>query len=124
MGNDDRELYWVGSSKSDLRLFPREVQSVVGFALRAAQKGTKHISAKPLKGFSGAGVLEIVESFDGNAYRCVYTVRLANGVYVLHCFQKKSRSGVATPVHEMETVRRRLTEAATEDAALTKEKGT
>ena len=80
----------------------------MGFALFEAQKGLKHPSAKPLQGFGGAGVLEVVANDDGDTYRAVYTVRFADVVYVLHCFQKKSSSGVATPKKEIETVKSRL----------------
>ncbi len=84
-----KSLFWVGSSRSDLREFPEEVRHAVGYALHVAQQGQKHPNAKPLKGFSGAGVLEVVEDFDGDTYRAVYTVRFASGIYVLHAFQKK-----------------------------------
>ena len=108
---DRRALYWVGSAKDDLSRFPDEVKEVMGFALHLAQIGEKHPDAKPLKGFDGAGVLEIVEQFDGNAYRAVYTVRLREAVYVLHAFQKKSKSGVATPRSEISLVQKRLKRA-------------
>ncbi len=73
-----------------------------------AQTGGKHDQAKPLKGFGSAGVLEVVESEAGNAYRAVYTVKIAGAVYVLHCFQKKSTSGISTPKPDMDLVRERL----------------
>jgi len=104
----DKSLYWVGSSLDDLKAFPATVQRVMGFALRQAQGGEKHEDAKPLAGFSGAGVLEVVEQFAGNAYRAVYTVRFSDAVYVLHAFQKKSRRGIATPQKEIDLVRQRL----------------
>ena len=72
------------------------------------QEGSKHPSAKPLKGFKGAGVLEVVQDFDGDTYRAVYTVRLKSAVYVLHCFQKKSRKGAETPRTDMNVVMERL----------------
>jgi phage-related protein len=106
-----KPLFWIGSSHKDLRSFPEEVQDEVGFALYNAQQGGKHSDAKPLSGFGGAGVLEIVERHDGDAFRAVYTVRLEEGVYVLHCFQKKSRTGISTPKSDMELIRRRLREA-------------
>lgn len=109
--NDLKPLRWVGASKKDLLRFPHEVQHVFGYALYLAQKGDKHRSAKPLAGFGGAGVLEVVEDYDGDAYRAVYTVRFAGAVYVLHSFQKKSRRGIATPAHEMELIRARLKQA-------------
>ena len=103
-----KPLFWVGSSKEDLREFPEEVRLTMGFALWQAQRGGKHADAKPLKGFGGAGVLEIVEDHDASTYRTVYTVRLAGAVYVLHAFQKKSKRGVKTPPQEMDLVKRRL----------------
>lgn len=83
----------------------------MGFALRAAQNGTKHPDAKPLRGFGGASVLEIVEDHDGDTYRAVYTVRFAERVYLLHAFQKKARKGISTPKHELELIRARLKQA-------------
>jgi phage-related protein len=103
-----KPLHWIASSLEDLRGFPRAVQRAIGVALRAAQLGRKHDSAKPLKGFKGAGVLEVVEDHDGDTYRAVYTVRFSNDVYVLHVFKKKSKKGVQTPKHVMDLVRSRL----------------
>lgn len=80
----------------------------MGFALFQAQRGGKHLQAKPLKGFKGGGVLEVVEDFDGDTFRTMYTVRFADAVYVLHAFQKKSKKGIATPKREMDVVRSRL----------------
>lgn len=111
MAGDAKPLFWVGSSLDDLRKFPEEVQSGVGLALWQAQSGGKHVTAKPLKGFGGAGVLEIVESREGDAYRAVYTVRFAGAVYVLHAFQKKSKHGISTPAHDLNVVRQRLRRA-------------
>jgi phage-related protein len=113
---DDKEktpkrVEWVGSSRRDLRKFPKGVRLVFGQALFDAQLGDKHPAAKPLKGFGGAGVLEIVEDEAGITYRAVYTVKFADVVYVLHAFQKKSKSGIKTPPQEIEKVRRRLKEA-------------
>lgn len=90
---------------------PSEVQQVFGFALYQAQAGSLHPDAKPLKGFGSAGILEIVEDWRGNAYRAVYTVRFAQTVYVLHCFQKKSKHGIETPAADMKLIRTRLKEA-------------
>lgn len=87
---------------------PEGVRDVFGYALHLAQSGQKHPDAKPLKGFGGAGVLEVVEDFHGSAYRAVYTVRFSTAVYVLHCFQKKSTQGIATPKHDMELIKSRL----------------
>ena len=87
---------------------PPEVTREIGFALWTAQMGGKHPSAKPLKGFKGAGVLEIVEDFAGDTYRAVYTVRFASAIYVLHIFQKKSKTGIKTPRHEIALIESRL----------------
>lgn len=106
-----KPVEWVGSSLEDLREFPEEVQQVVGYALYLAQCGEKHPSAKPLKGFKGAGVLEVVEDFDGDTYRAVYTVKLASVIYVLHAFQKKSKQGIATPKQDIELIETRLKRA-------------
>ncbi len=103
-----KPLYWVGSAKRDLLAMPDEVIQTFGYALHLAQEGKKHAHAKPLRGFFGAGVLEVVEDHAGDTYRAVYTVKIANSVYVLHCFQKKSKSGVATPKQEMDLVNERL----------------
>jgi phage-related protein len=104
----EKPIRWIGSSRVDLREFPDEARRNVGFALSFAQIGEKHPVAKPLKGFSGAGVLEIVEDHRGDTYRAVYTVRFARAVYVLHAFKKKSKAGIKTPRHEIELIGRRL----------------
>jgi phage-related protein len=104
----EKPVRWIGSSRQDLRRFPSEVRREIGFALSFAQSGSKHPSAKPLKGFKGAGVLEILEDHRGDTYRMVYTVRFAEVIYVLHAFQKKSKSGIKTPKHELELVHSRL----------------
>jgi phage-related protein len=101
-------LLWVGSSKKDLLEMPAEVVDIFGFALHQAQSGQKHAQAKPLKGFRGASVLEVVEDNMGDTYRAVYTVKIAESVYVLHCFQKKSKQGIETPKHEIDLIRERL----------------
>jgi phage-related protein len=103
-----RPLYWVGSSKKDLLALPEQVIDTFGYALYLAQVGRKHDQAKPLKGFGSAGVLEIVEDWQGNTYRGVYTVRFERAVFVLHVFQKKSTRGIATPKAELDLVRQRL----------------
>src|SRR6266699_3138321 len=103
---------WIGSSRDDLRSFPDEVRRVMGFAINDAQNGDEHPRAKALKGFGGRSVLEIVDDFDGDTYRAVYTVRFAGIVYVLHAFQKKSRRGIATPRQDLDLIRLRLTRAA------------
>jgi phage-related protein len=107
-----KPVRWVGSSKEDLSGFPDDVKRRVGLALFEAQMGRKTLYAKPLKGFGGAGVLEVVDDFDGDTFRAVYTVRFREAVYVLHAFQKKSRRGIATPREEIELIGRRLRRAA------------
>ncbi len=106
----ERPLYWVGSAKRNLLAFPEAVKDGVGAALSVAQFGGKHPAAKPWKG-TGTGVLEIVEDHDGNTYRAVYTVRFRLAVYVLHCFQKMSRSGIQTSRPDVELVSQRLRQA-------------
>ena len=103
-----KPLEWVASSLKDLRDFPVQVKRDIGSALLLAQKGGKADCVKPLKGFGGAGVLEVVEDHDGNTFRAVYTVRFATAVYVLHAFQKKAKHGIATPKHDLDIVRARL----------------
>ncbi|WP_275891213.1 MULTISPECIES: type II toxin-antitoxin system RelE/ParE family toxin [Burkholderia] len=103
-----RPLYWLGSARKDLKAMPEIVQDTFGYALYLAQAGRKHDQAKPLKGFGSAGVLEVVESEDSGTYRAVYTVKLGHAVYVLHCFQKKSSRGIATPKRDIDLVRERL----------------
>ena len=107
-----RQLVFVGSSIDDLRSFPEDVKDVVGYALWLAQDGQKHPDAKPLKGFGGAGVLEIADTYRGDAYRVIYTTTFANVVYVLHAFKKKSASGIATPKQHIDVINRRLRAAA------------
>lgn len=99
------------SSLSDLRRMPRAVQRVIGYALGLAQRGEKHADAKPLSGFGGASVVEIVTNYGTNTYRGVYTVRFASVVYVLHTFQKKSTRGIATSKRDIELIHARLLEA-------------
>jgi phage-related protein len=106
-----KPLEWVGRALEELKALPAPVQRSVGFALRFAQAGVMADHVKPLKGFNGAGVLEVVENFNGDTYRAVYTVKLAGVVYVLHRFQKKSRSGIATPQSTIDLIQRRLSVA-------------
>lgn len=108
MAKDEKPLFWMGSSKGDLDDLPDEVQDVFGFALHMAQNGLKHLDAKVLKGFGGAGVLEVVERHDGDTYRAVYTVKFAGAVYVLHVFQKKAKSGIKTPKADLDLIDKRL----------------
>ena len=106
-----KPVAWIGSSRSDLSSFPEDVKDAIGYALYIAQRGGKHADAKPLRGFGGAGVLEIVEDHAGDTYRAVYTVRLAGRIYVLHVFQKKSKTGITTPKPEIELIKSRLKRA-------------
>lgn len=106
-----KPIHWIGSSKDDLLEMPDAVQDIFGYALFVAQMGEKHDQAKVLRGFGSAGILEVVEDYRRDTYRAVYTVRFGNAVYVLHCFKKKSTSGIATPERDMELIRRRLREA-------------
>jgi phage-related protein len=103
-----KPVHWIASSRKDLLALPDEVQDVFGYALWLAQQGGKHDAAKPLKGFGGAGVLEVIEDFDGDTYRAIYTVRFEGAVYALDVFQKKSKRGIKTPQADMERVKDRL----------------
>lgn len=103
-----KSIVWIGSSRRDLKAFPAEVRDVIGYALYQAQLGRKSPSAKPLSGFGGASVLEIVEDFQRNAYRAVYTVKFSDSVYVLHAFEKKSKKGIATPKADVDLIKKRL----------------
>ncbi len=114
-----KPLSFVGSSRNDLREFPEDVKVDIGYALHEAQMGLKPAAAKPMKGFGGAGVLEIIEDYSGDTYRAVYTVRFQNMVYVLHCFQKKSKHGIKAPQKDIELIKRRL-KAAEEDYRATR----
>ena len=107
LATNEKPLHWVGSSKRDFLGFPEPVRDDMGNALGVAQFGGSAPTAKAWKGL-GPGVLEIVESHDGNAYRAVYTVRFAEAVYVLHAFQKKSPSGIRTAKKDVDLVAQRL----------------
>jgi phage-related protein len=106
-----KPVIWIASSLRDFRALPQPVKAHMGYALYVAQQGGKHRDAKPLKGFGGAGVVEIVSDFDGDTFRAVYTERLAGAVYVLHVFQKKSKTGRMTPKREIDLIAARLREA-------------
>jgi phage-related protein len=108
----EKRLFWVASSRNDLLRFPDRVIDEIGTALSVAQFGGKHRAAKAWKG-AGSGVFEIVEDYDRATYRAVYTVRYERAIYVLHCFQKKSPSGIRTPRHDVELITRRLRQAET-----------
>ncbi|MEI8153990.1 MAG: type II toxin-antitoxin system RelE/ParE family toxin [Hyphomicrobiales bacterium] len=106
-----KAVVWMGSSRRDLKTFPRAVQSNVGHALYTAQCGETDPSAKPLKGFGGTAVMEIVERHAGDAFRAVYTAAVGDVLYVLHAFQKKSTRGIATPQREIDLIKARLKDA-------------
>jgi len=103
-----KPLIWIGGSKKDLMALPTDVRKFFGHALDFAQCGGQHGAAKVLKGFGGAGVLEVVEDHISGTYRAVYTVKFEDAVFVLHCFQKKSKSGISTPKEDMDIIRARL----------------
>ncbi|WP_439685188.1 type II toxin-antitoxin system RelE/ParE family toxin [Cupriavidus oxalaticus] len=104
----EKALFWIGSSKRDLMELPLDVRRFFGHALHFAQHGERHDAAKILKGFGSAGVLEVLEDDAAGTYRAVYTVKFAEAVFVLHCFQKKSKRGIATPKADIEIIRARL----------------
>jgi phage-related protein len=111
MNEGRKPVHWMGSVLKDLRKFPDDPRRVVGHAIDQAQQGGKASSTKPMKGHKGAGVLEIMDDHDGDTYRAVYTVRFPGAVYVLHAFQKKSKSGIATPQTEIDLIDKRLKDA-------------
>jgi phage-related protein len=104
----EKTLEWIGSSKKDLLTFPKDVRKEMGHALYIAQTGGKDKNAKPLKGFGGAKVLEIVHRDGNGTYRTMYTVQFEEVVYVLHAFQKKSKTGIKTPKQDIDVVEQRL----------------
>ena len=112
-----KPVEWISSCRDDLKSFPREVRETMGEALYAAQLGGEHHRAKALHGFGGRGVLEIVDDFDGDAYRAIYTVRFSGLVYALHAFQKKSKRGIKTPGAVLDLIRQRLKAAEAHYAA-------
>ncbi len=103
-----KQLEWLGSSKKDIMRFPREAMQEAGYALYLAQKGEHYKNSKLLKGF-GSAVSEVVIEYDKNAYRAVYTVNVGDAVYVIHCFQKKSKRGIKTPREDIAIIKQRLT---------------
>ena len=106
-----KPVRWVGTSQKDMRSFPKAVRTAAGHAIYAAQKGETDPAAKPLKGFGGRSILEVVTDHRGDTWRSVYTVRFRDAIYVLHVFQKKSKSGIATPKRELDLIQQRLAEA-------------
>ncbi len=108
MTSREKPLAWIGTSRKDLMALPTEVRKFFGHALDFAQRGLRHDAAKVMKGFGGSGVLELIEDDGGGTYRAVYTVKFEEAVFVLHCFQKKSKRGIATPQADMDIIRARL----------------
>lgn len=100
-------ITWVGSSLEDMKTLPKAVQRELGFSLHQVQEGKKPSNAKPLRGLEG-GIFEIVSAYHKNAYRAVYAVKLGNDIYVLHVFQKKSKTGIKTPKEDLDLIRQRL----------------
>jgi len=113
-----KQVIWVGSSLKDVGKFPSDVQDVVVSALDEAREGGKHQDAKPMKGFTGSGVPEIIDDYDGDTYRVVSTVRLSEAVYVLHAFKKKSTKGIKTFKRDIDMVKHRLRAAEEINAEL------
>ena len=111
MADQVRPVVWLGSSRRDLRAMPQQVRRDIGQALYAAQQGTTDPAAKPLKGFGGTQVMEIVERYRTDAYRAVYAARFETAVYVLHVFQKKSKTGGEMPRTDANLIETRLREA-------------
>jgi phage-related protein len=118
-----KDLVWMGSTRRDMRALPRDVRRSFGVALFAVQTGATPPIAKPLKGFGGAGVLELIEDDKGGTYRAVYTVRYVTAIYVLHVFQKKSKRGKATSQADIDLVELRLKRAAALDTKTKRETG-
>jgi phage-related protein len=118
-----KPCHFVGSSRKDLKRFPAKVRNRMGFALSQIQDGDEPVAAKSLKGFGGRTVLELVDDFDGDTYRTVYTVRFAGLVYVLHAFQKKAKTGIATLQRDIELIKSRLRDAELHFRALAERGG-
>ena len=108
MDNDPKRVIWIASSREALRAFPEQVKDEGGYALYLAQIGGKDEAARPLRGFGGAGGVEGIKDFAGDTDRVGYTVKLAGFVYVLHCFQKKSKRGAETPRRDLDLIQSRL----------------
>lgn len=122
MEDEQKSLTWIGSSRDDLSGFPEDVKDEMGYALFVAQSGGRHSSAKALHGFTGNGVLELVDNFDGDTYRAVYTVKFDTAVYVLHAFKKKSKKGNETPKADIDLLKLRLKAAEAAHKAAAKER--
>jgi phage-related protein len=111
VADEIKPVFWIGSSRRDLQAMPRQVRSDIGQALYTAQQGMTDPAAKPLKGFGGTRVMEVAERYRTDAYRAVYTAHLGTAIYVLHVFQKKSKSGIATPKQDLDLITKRFAEA-------------
>jgi phage-related protein len=121
--SEPKTCVFIGSSLKDLKRFPAKVQNRMGFALNQVQQGDEPIAAKALKGFGGRTVLELIDDFDSDTYRAVYTVRFAGVVYVLHAFQKKAKRGIATPKQDIDLIKSRLRDAELHYRARTDREG-
>jgi phage-related protein len=117
-----KPLIWVGDSLEMVKSFPDTVRGEIGVALYQAQIGGKHVAARPLRGI-GPGILEVISDHRGDTFRAVYTVRLASRVYVLHAFQKKSKTGITTPKPEIELIKQRYKRAIELHAEWEKQNG-
>ena len=119
MGADDNEIYlrplvWMGDSRKNVRSFPDDVQTSVGYALQLVQAGETPSDAKPFKGVGG-GVYEISKRYDTDTYRAVYAVKIGEKIYVLHAFQKKSKQGIKTPQSDVDLIKQRYKDAVTRE---------
>jgi phage-related protein len=105
-----RSLVWMGDSLDNLREFPPEVRTAVGYALQLVQAGETPMSAKPFKGVASS-VYEIVKRYDTDTYRAVYAVKIGERIYILHAFQKKSKQGIKTPQSDVDLIKQRYKDA-------------
>jgi phage-related protein len=105
-----RSLVWMGDSLGNIRAFPPEVRTAVGYALQLVQAGETPISAKPFKGVA-SGVYEIVKRYDTDTYRAIYAVKIGEKIYILHAFQKKSKQGIKTPQSDVDLIKQRYKDA-------------
>lgn len=117
-----KRLFWISTSREDLKGFPSEVRSEVGHGLYLAQMGDRHIHAKTLSGMGSSKIIELRENDRSGTYRVVYTVEITDFIFVLHAFQKKSKTGIATPKHDLDLVKKRLKDAKALFKQLKKEK--
>ena len=110
MALEVRPVIWLGNSRKNLQEFPKKVRSDMGAALFAAQCGETATHVKPFKGV-GSGIFEIAERYSKDAYRLIYAVQIGEKLYVLHVFQKKSKSGITTPNSDVDLIKKRYKEA-------------